>query len=80
MAERTWKTPEPPIEPPEPVTVCECCMCRQEIYEGEWKYTDVLDNVYCSEDCLKEAIKDEIDEMSFTELENIFSVSKGVAE
>lgn len=59
-------------------TVGRCCMCRQDIYTGEYIYHDVMGYEYCSERCLKEAIKDDIDLMTFDEMETEFSVRRSV--
>lgn len=43
-------TPEPRLEPPEPVVFAECGCCGGEIYEGETFFD--IDGEYIHEDCL----------------------------
>jgi len=55
--------PERPMEPPEPVAVCECNRCRQDVYQGECTYEDGLGQALCQEcfeDLLHERIRHEL--------------------
>jgi predicted RNA-binding Zn-ribbon protein involved in translation (DUF1610 family) len=52
-----YDTPEPRLDPPEPVAVCQCALCGEDIYEGETCYELGLD-FYCEnciEDCKRTA-------------------------
>lgn len=66
--------PEPPVTPPESKYFT-ASGCRHEVYEGA-EYYVYGDDQFCSIECLKEAIIDDIKEMELWELKELFQIVK----
>lgn len=66
--------PEPPVTPPES-DYFTASGCRHEVYEGA-EYYVYGDDQFCSIECLKEAIIDDIKEMELWELKELFQIVK----
>lgn len=64
--------PEPPVEPPE-ADYYTASGCKHEIYEDNDGY-EYAEHIYCCVDCLRDAIKEWVDEASADELMDVLDV------